>query len=84
MSNYTGPVLLVPFIGPKDKFMLTLHVNDEDTDSMEKIVQRYAEDGYKPDLKNVRREYKVNGTLTPREHTAWPSLGFASRSAFLR
>lgn len=92
MSNYTGPVLLVPFVGPKDKFVLTLHSNDENEASIAKIVDRYAEDGYKIDLKHkwadgqkgIAKMFKVNGTLTPREHTAWPKLGFATRSAFLR
>lgn len=85
MSNYTGPVLLIPFVGPKDSFVLTLHSNAEDTTSIERIVQRYAEDGYKPDLKGVRHEYKVNGSLVHPDERRWsPPGGFRSRSAFLR
>jgi len=83
MSNYTGPVVLVPFIGPRDSFVLTLHSNVEDTDSIEKIVNRYAEDGYKPDLKRIRKEYMSNGSLVAREPRVGPA-GYAMRSAFLR
>lgn len=84
MSNYTGPVLLVPFIGPKDEFKFEFDVNADDPESVEKIVARFAEDGYKPLLKDVVKAYKVNGTIVPREATAWPRLDFATRSAFIR
>ena len=83
MSAYTGPVILVPFIGPRDQFVITFHSNVEDTDSIERIVARYAEDGYKPDLKRVRREYMSNGSIVPREAPAGPA-GYSRRAAFLR
>lgn len=82
-GNYTGPVLVVPFIGQRDRFVLTLHVNNEDTESIERIVARYAQDGYKPDLKHIRKEYMSNGSLVPREAPVGPA-GFRRMSAFLR
>lgn len=85
MSSYTGPVLLVTFIGPRDEFVLTLHNNVEDTESIEKIVARYAEDGYKPDVKRVRKAYMSNGTLEDRESLPYVGpLAYRTRSAFLR
>jgi hypothetical protein len=86
MSSYTGPVLLIPFIGVKnERFVLTLHVNDEDEQSIQKIVARYLEDGYKPLFKDVRREYKVNGSIVHPDERRWlPALGFRRSSAHIR
>lgn len=83
MSDYTGPVTIVPFIGPRDSFTVTFHVNRDDPEAIARITQRYAEDGYKPDQKHVRREYMVNGTLVEREAPVGPA-GFRRMAAFLR
>lgn len=79
----TGPVLLVPFIGNRDEFTVTLYTNFEDTDSIERIVEAYARDGYKPDLKNIKKAYMQNGHLEERG-SALPKLGYPAASAFLR
>jgi hypothetical protein len=83
MNDYTGPITVVTFVGPRDSFALTFHTAVEDLDSIEKIVARYAEDGYKPDLSNIRRWYMVNGTMQERQPKLGP-IGFRSRSAFLK
>ena len=86
MNNYTGPITIVTFqstVKPEDRFGLTFYTNVEDLDSIEKIVQRYAEDGYKPDLSSVRRWYMVDGKMQERE-PALHKLGYRRASAFLR
>ena len=82
-QNYTGPVMLIPFIGDKDQFVLTIHMNDDDTSALSKIVKRYSEDGYKPDFKHIRRAYKENGQLVERKFRLGP-VAYPSRSAFIR
>lgn len=81
-SNYTGPVTIIEFNGPKDSFFLTLHVEAEDLASIEGIAARFAEDGYKPNLKVIRKWRTINGTLEDREPRF--SLGFRRSSAFIR
>ena len=85
MSNYTGPVLVVPFIGGKDSFRVTFHVNADSPEAIAKIVDRYAEDGYKVDRKGIKRMAMSNGTLTERESVSYIGpIGYHSRSAFIR
>jgi hypothetical protein len=84
MSNYTGPVMIVTFVGPRDRFALTIHSRVDDPTALNQIAARYEEDGYKPDLRpgKVRKAYMSNGTLEPRE--TLPVIGFRPMSAHLR
>ena len=85
MSNYTGPVVIVPFVGAQDRFVVTFHVNVDDPESIERIVKRYAEDGYKPDPKHTKRAYMVNGSLTEREALSYIGpIGYPRSAAHLR
>jgi len=85
MSAYTGPVVVVPFIGTTGdaEFAVTFHVSVDDPEAIKQIIERYAEDGYKPDQKRTRRYFMTNGSIEPYEPTPGP-IGFPSRSAFLR
>lgn len=84
MSNYTGPIVVTTFQDARgDKFALTFHVNDDDPESIEKIVARLAEDGYKP-LPDVRKWYMINGSIEGERTPPVGPLGNRSRSAFLR
>ena len=86
MSNYSGPITVVTFVStvnPLDRFAITFHTAVEDLDSIEKIVNRYAEDGYKPQLDCVRRWYMIDGSIVERENKPGPA-GFRTRSAFLK
>ena len=83
VSDYTGPITVVTFVGPKDSFALTFYTKLEDLESIEQIVKRYAEDGYKPDLSSVRKWYMVNGEKQEREPRTGPA-GYRRISAFLR
>lgn len=85
-SNYTGPVLLIPFIDARgEREIVTIHVNEVDEIDVEALVARKAEDGSKPYFKDVRREYKVRGSLVQPGERSWlPKLGFRRSSAHLR
>ena len=84
MSNYTGPVTLIPIIGHRDRFFHMLHVNVDDTEAQKKIFARYEEDGYKVDLTHKRSEYMVNGSLVEPGERDWQPRGYATRSAHLK
>ena len=85
-SDYTCPVLLIPFIGVGgDRKIVTIHVNETTEDEIRAIAKRQEEDGYKPLFKDVRREYKVRGSLVQPDERRWlPNLGFRRRSAHIR
>lgn len=85
MSNYTGPVSRVIFVGTtgKPEFAVDFHVNADDPKAIEQIVARYAEDGYKPDQKRIQRLWMANGSLEERAPKLGP-IGFRQASAFLR
>ena len=84
--DYTGPVTQVTFqsvVNPDDKFAIRLHSNAEDIESIERIVARYAEDGYKP-VSHLEL-YSIRGVIEDRKpREANGPAGFPSRSAFLR
>jgi hypothetical protein len=82
-DNYTGPVIQVPFLGPRDKFVLTLHSNHDDPDAIKAIAARLEEDGYKPVLSGVRKLWKENGHVIEREPKLGP-IGFPTHAAYVR
>jgi len=81
--DYTGPITKVIFTNgnPQQDFGLTFHTNAEDILSIENIIARYKEDGFRP--VRVIKEYSVGGVIEPREPKLGPA-GFRARSAFLR
>ncbi len=87
MSDYTGPVIIVRFVGSSDKdwFSTTFHTNADDPEAIKKIVERYAEDGYKPDVKRTIKAYMVNGSLEEREGLPYIGpIGYPRSAAHLR
>jgi hypothetical protein len=82
--DYTGPITKIIFVdgNPDHTFGLTFHTNVEDLGSIETIVARYTEDGFKPQWPPIK-EYMVNGVIEERQEREGPA-GFPSKSAFLR
>ena len=85
MSNYTGKVLDVTFIGNRTApFVQTFYVNVDDEQSRDLIIERLKEDGYKPI--SYRESYMVNGSRVDPAERDWtrPAIGYRRTSPHIR
>ena len=84
ISMVNQPVLDVLFIGGREPFMFRFFPNRDSAENIEKIVARFAEDGYKPVWKSVRKGWLNDRNELEERGNLTSLLGYKVRSAFLR